>query len=158
MLTVYFREQLVGGYGIAESTAVCRDIRPGEPDLVAVVMFAQHVGVVQSADRSDLVTVTFQSCQWCWQCVPAARLLNLPGERVDSVGDIDEYAAFWSCLGFLFGPQWTHAVQQRQRNGNTCTAENMSAIDQPAGSIHVRHGVAFCRVEWAVGSRQWAVE
>ena len=61
---MHLGDELIGGDGVAESTAIARHVRTGEPDFLAVVMLAQHHWVMQAADWRDVRAMFFERSEW----------------------------------------------------------------------------------------------
>jgi hypothetical protein len=129
---MHFGDELIGGDGVAEGTAIARHVRAGEPDFLAIVMLAQHHGVMQAADWRDVRTMLFQRSEWLGKLVGGTRLLDLPRQRIHAVRDIEKHAAL-RLGGHVGGTRagWQHGIEEWQGDGGTESAQGLAAADMP---------------------------
>ena len=92
-IALHLGDELVGGHGVAEGSAIARYIRACEPHLLAVVVLAQHHRVVQAADGRDVRAMFLQRHQRLGKLIIRARFLNLPGQCVHPVWDVEKHTA-----------------------------------------------------------------
>ena len=141
---LHFGDQLVDRDGVSEGAAVARDIGAGEPDLVAVVVFAEPVRVVQAADRRDVRAVPPEGAHRVGQLVTGAGFLDLPGERVDAVRDVEEHAALRPGGGLRRSggrrARRAHAIEHRQRHARPQPPQCGAAADVPFVGVDIAHG------------------
>ena len=128
------------------------DPRPGQPDLLAVVVVADAVGMMQAADRRDLLAVLLQYGEGLRHRVVTARAPDLPLVVVHPVGQVDEDAPPGACRGRggRRGPRDPHALQKRQGDGRADPAEHVATVDERRGAKDV-HGKLLMTKSYASG-------
>ena len=87
--------------------------------------------MVQAADRRDDLAVLFQSRERLRKRVIRAGGRHFPGGRVDAVGQVDEHAALRAHRS-IGSEQRPHAIEQWQSQRDAETAEDLTAINEPA--------------------------
>ena len=136
--SLHFGHELVCRNGVAESAAIAGNVGAGEPHSFAVVVFADHHRVMESADGRDVGAVFLKGLQRSRQLVVRSGFLDLPREGVDTVGDVEEDAS----LGLGRSGNCRHAIEQGERDGCAGAAKEGATRNLPFVEIEV-HGVVF---------------
>ena len=60
---MHLSDELVSRHGVAKDTAIARNVRASEPNLLTVVMLAENHRVMQAANRTDVRAMLLQGHQ-----------------------------------------------------------------------------------------------
>ena len=127
------------------------DLAAGKPDRLAAVVVAEPVGMVQAADRRDLIAMLLEHRERGGKAIVAAIAEDLPLAAVHAVGQVDEDAAAGLCGGGGSGsrPRWPHAIEERQGEGGAEAAKHVATVNERRGTKHVHRNLPLNESELA---------